>query len=336
MTDAETRPEGRFEPSILSRGRQFHYAVYGLSVASEIELPELVATDGIPCADADVEIVMAASEPLDATVEELADGLCVRGRTAQFLVDGLARYTIVDGRRILIERLASSTGQPADEADVRLFALGSAMGALLYQRGILPLHVSAVTTPQGTWAFTGQSGAGKSTLAAWLNTYCGQSLVTDDVLAAHPQEDGFTFYPGPARAKLWTDALGALGMGTDGLTRDYSRADKFQMPVATLGTGPCPPLQGLLVLERAEDDGLPSLTPVNGADVFQAMLAALYRPTFALRILPRKTLFAQAMRLARQVPVHRFRRRASLVDMNTSIAPLLRQMGVVSSARTGT
>lgn len=312
-----------------SSSARFFYRAYGLSFASAIELPELAEGEPGPV---DAEIIWAATEPLDATAEEHADGLCVREQTAQFLVEGVARYTIEDGRRILIERLPPNPGQPyACEEDLRLFALGSAMGALLYQRDVLPLHASAVAAPQGTWAFTGVSGAGKSTLASWLGTHWGLPLVTDDVLAAHPQGDTFRLYPGPARAKLWIDTLAALGMSHVGLTRDYSRADKFHMRMRDIDPGPCPPLRGLVFLERGSDDEPPSLTAITGMEAFQAMRTALYRPTFAQRILSQGALFAHCMRLAKDVPCYRFRRRSSLADMDASLAPLLRQMGVSST-----
>ena len=327
MNDALTPATAdSLQPSPATQVSAYSYRTFGLSFASTIAFPELTASSPGPV---DVEIIEAASEPLDPTTEELADGLCVRGAITQFEAEGVARYTIQAGRRILIERLPPTvTRTPADDTDLRLFALGSAMGALLYQRGIIPLHASAVATAQGTWAFTGASGAGKSTLASWLSRRHGLAHITDDVLAAHPDGKSFRFYPGPSRIKLWTDALDALGLSQDGLIRDYSRADKFQMRMQDTDTGPCAPLQGLVLLERCAENEPASLTALGGGEAFQVMSAALYRPTFALRILPRQALFADVMRLARQVPCYRYRRPSSLADMDTTLGPLLQQMCV--------
>ena len=70
--------------------------------------------------------------------------------------------------------------QGVPDSNVRLFLLGSAMGALLHQRGLLPLHTNAVEVGGRAFAFMGKSGAGKSTLAAWFHDR-GFRIVADDV-----------------------------------------------------------------------------------------------------------------------------------------------------------
>ncbi|EWG98231.1 hypothetical protein [Halomonas sp. BC04] len=97
-----------------------------------------------------------------------------------------------------------------------MYLLGTALGALLHQRHWFPLHVSALATPSGAWAFTGESGAGKSTLAAWLHHHCGWPLISDDVAVVKPGEMIPRLHPGPPRLKLWQDALAMLGIGTHG------------------------------------------------------------------------------------------------------------------------
>ena len=92
-------------------------------------------------------------------------------------------------------------------ADVRLFLLGSVWGALALQRGLLPLHASAVGRDRTVHAFTGPPGAGKSTLAAALAAR-GYPLFTDDMLILDPASFGTQAkcYRAKADLKLWPDA----------------------------------------------------------------------------------------------------------------------------------
>ena len=92
-------------------------------------------------------------------------------------------------------------------ADVRLFLLGLVWGVLALQRGLLPLHASAVGRGRTVHAFTGPPGAGKSTLAAALAAR-GYPLFTDDMLILDPASFGTQAkcYRAKADLKLWPDA----------------------------------------------------------------------------------------------------------------------------------
>ena len=137
---------------------RFLYSTYGLVVSSELELPELASAAG---ETPDVEVAWAALPPL-ADEEGKAFAVDLNAERCQFTIKGVARYLVTDGCKIFVDRLISSkSGQLAEMDGVRLFLLGSAFGALLHQRGWLPLHVSALLTPSGVCAFTGAAGGRK-------------------------------------------------------------------------------------------------------------------------------------------------------------------------------
>ena len=135
------------------------YWAYGLSIHAELacpELPFLALEAGKP--DVTIRLLPSsedALEPLENGYYEVQPGIF------RLAVQGVAQYRVEEGSRIFIEPLPDV---PLEK--VRLFLLGSAMGALLYQRGLFPLHGSAVETPWGAMIFVGAQGAGKSTLAA--------------------------------------------------------------------------------------------------------------------------------------------------------------------------
>ncbi|NEX18412.1 MAG: hypothetical protein C1943_17865 [Halochromatium sp.] len=194
-----------------------HYQVFGLHVASEIPCPELLGPEvdlengfrkAPPCpeqpgsepasnlAGDPARSARSAPSPdchwrlarLEPALEPASDHASVANDQFQiapglyqFLIKDVARYRVQDGREILVDPLPD-----ADPGDVRLWLLGTALGALLHQRGLLPLHVSALALSGGAYAFCGDSGAGKSTLAAALHRR-GLALLTDDVGLAVPE-----------------------------------------------------------------------------------------------------------------------------------------------------
>ncbi|MBT8216517.1 MAG: hypothetical protein KJO17_06695, partial [Acidimicrobiia bacterium] len=101
-----------------------------------------------------------------ATIEDvIGEGLIFQASARELLLDveGTARFLISDGRRVVVE---GSPGVP--DSRIRLFLLGSVFGAILHQRGLLPLHGSAVEVGDRCMIFVGVAGSGKSTVAAAL------------------------------------------------------------------------------------------------------------------------------------------------------------------------
>ena len=176
------------------------YRVCGLSVASDIALPGLIAGS-------------SGSAPQVAIrrgpVPETLPGASVSGPTwqvsgRQFLmrIPNIARFLLNDGREIVFAPESDAT-----EADVPIFILGTVFGVLLHQREQIVLHASAVRVNGRAVLFCGSSGAGKSTLAAAL-AQRGYPLVTDDVCTLSIGEAGApVVYPDGRQLKFWAQAI---------------------------------------------------------------------------------------------------------------------------------
>ncbi|MBZ0329209.1 hypothetical protein KZO25_02620 [Halomonas sp. ANAO-440] len=321
MTQAENERRGNVPPS----NKRYFYRTYGLTIASQLELPELPKAEATSQPDV-VVLTPGVAEKLEgATFRkgwlEMGDDRC------QITIEGVARYRVEDGQRILLDRRVPREVDPvADPGDIRLFLLGSALGGLLHQRHWLPLHVSALKTPSGVWAFTGHSGAGKSTIGAWLHYTQNWPLVTDDVAVIKPHEDIPYLHPGPPRVKLWKDALAALGIQTEGLVRDLTREDKYHLMLNKGFQDHPSPLKALVMLERAEEGEAASLERIRGVEAFKSVMATLYRPEMGTEFNTAEQLMRESIKLAGKIRVYRFRRPWSLDQMNSSIEPLLHEI----------
>ena len=84
---------------------------------------------------------------------------------------------LVESGRSIVYAVPTGT----DPLDARLFLMGTPWLALAAQRGLLPLHASAVRAGGNVHAFGGADGAGKSTLVAALANR-GHAYFADDSL----------------------------------------------------------------------------------------------------------------------------------------------------------
>ena len=169
------------------------YKAFGLIIESDFVIAQIPET--APCS-ADVRIIRA---DLSGLSEEERKFLRENAIYAQ--VPGVAAFRIANGTLVQVD-------PEPDCADSRLgvFLMGSSMGAILHQRGCIPLHGSCVTDGVHSILLTGDSGAGKSTLAAEFLRR-GWKLITDDVSALYDIDGTAMVQSSYPSQKLWQDAL---------------------------------------------------------------------------------------------------------------------------------
>jgi hypothetical protein len=203
-------------------------------------------------------------------LESLENGYYeVRPGILRLAVSGVAQYLVEDGTRISITPLAGSSPD-----EVRLFLLGAAMSAILYQRGLFALHGSAVETRWGAMVFVGAPGAGKSTLAAEFH-HRGYRVLSDDICAVATTPEGLQVLPALARFRLCADAYDRIGR-PEGAHFDV---DKFLVP---MNGGYCPhpaPLRAIHILTDQEA-GDPEFQVLRGFSRLERLLENLYRPQY--------------------------------------------------------
>jgi hypothetical protein len=289
--------------------------LYGLRVASEIELPELFEAE--PDGGAvDVTIVRGA---VATAGPGAVDGVALAGNGATLEVPDVARFHVVGGKTITVDALPG-----APEANVRLFLLGSASAFLIYQRGLLPLHANAIEIDGRAVAFLGESGAGKSTLAAWLNDR-GARILSDDVCVVGFGNDRAPLaMPGLPRYRLWRDALERSGRDAADHPRSYfgdDEYDKFDVAVPAAKSAAAPlPVAALYVLEQGDKF---AVEPLAGIAAAQALFAHSYRGGYLAVIGGQEAHWRLCLRLIQAVPVFRARRRWDVAAMDEENAALL-------------
>ncbi|QZD95950.1 hypothetical protein [Qipengyuania gelatinilytica] len=275
----------------------FHYRHSGLVVASALELPEWEAFGCDPGGEADVEIAISDEPCPDCPT----DGSVAVGEALRFAVEGIGGWQVEGGRRITLH-----PGLTAAPPELRLFTLGSAWGALGYQRGFAMWHGSAVARSGRAILFCGDAGAGKSTMAGAMLSR-GSSLVADDLSRIEPGEEHALIHPSSARIKLWREAIGHFGWEERILQRDYYREDKFHCSSSDHLAGEAAlPLVAIVTLEEGEQVSLDRLA---GAEALgAAMKQTMYRPEMIEALGTWGEQGALGAQIAAKCPVYRLTR----------------------------
>ena len=197
----------------------FTYSVFGLSLRSNIPIPELIHAD-TPLSDPVVSMHMATSP----TAREVPDEPKTLTYTSAYtdptgqpalriwkVADGRFLYlAYYDGTQFWMNREGTELWAQWPDSltieDAATYLLGPVLGLLLRLRGVTCLHASAVSFGDRAIAFVGSEGAGKSTTAAMLaQKDC--AVISDDVVALTERQGAFYVYPAYPYLCLWSDSV---------------------------------------------------------------------------------------------------------------------------------
>jgi len=272
------------------------HRIFGLNIASSLRLPSLAITAPQPNVP---DVFIAYGDTPEALTDPRIKGVRFQASPGEFLllVDNVARFYVQDGNRITI-----TPESGANEDDILIFLMGSAMGALLHQRNILVLHGSAIAVNGQSVAFCGPSGIGKSTLAAGFHQR-GYPFLADDLCAITMCDGGPAVIPGFPRLKLWADTLKKLDTSKDQLksVRWGVDLEKYFLPVDSSLHTPVP-LQAVFILKSTNKDAL-VITPLPGNEKIDPLIENTYRMHFLHGLGGKKDHFKQCAAVAAKAEV---------------------------------
>jgi hypothetical protein len=279
---------------------QYNYQAYGLGVSSSLMLPEFVAADS----GEDVVIQEHSRECLPEEVREAGWYLRFSLEEAIVAFKDVAVFVIRRGCEITIVR---SPG--VDDGLLRLCLTGTIMALLMYQRGRLVLHASAIQIGRGGIAITGNSGQGKSSLAAAL---CGRghSLLSDDVTPTVSERGAISAIPAFPQLKLTGEVAERLGHTPESLIQLHSTEEKRGCRVNEWFAPEPVPLQCVYVLRTGSHASIELLRP-------QEALTELILQTYPTRLqrCGGPEHFVRCAELVRSVPVYALQRSSHLSEL---------------------
>jgi hypothetical protein len=241
----------------------YRYKAFGLNVASEIPLPELVESEDAP------DVTIRFGDVPDRLNDVVISGTYFEANSKEVLfpLRSIAKYLVVDDQNVIV-----SPEQHADMNLVGLFLLPTAFVALLHLRGFLVLHGSVIDTDGGAVAFVGPSGAGKSSLAAAFAKR-GYPVLADDKCAVAVQNGQVSVVSGFPQIKLKPDTIDQLQLDIDVLSKIHPQWDKYGVPINRSIEDIPRRLKSIYVLELIQrgESGSIRLVPLSGYQKLQAL-----------------------------------------------------------------
>ena len=221
----------------------YHYFAFGSTIYSEIHLPELSQMKKI--SKPDIFILEKNLQEQWSSTSNPNSHFVFGEDSILFCAPDIAIFLIEKGSYIYVTPLASNK-----QDEIRLYLLGTCMGALLMQRKILPLHGSAININGKAYAIVGECGAGKSTLArAFIEK--GYTLISDDIIPLVETTDKESIViPSYPYQKLWLESLSEFEMNADNYQAIAYREEKFSIPISWQFENRSLPLAGVFELKK--------------------------------------------------------------------------------------
>jgi len=248
---------------------QYFYDVNGWRLDSEISFKELWSSDQ-SSKTPDITIRYGkVPEKLEGCVARSV-GFQVKPDHYILNIEGVGRFMATYGKNICIEPCPG-----VEEKDFRMYITGSVFGAIAYQRGLLPMHASAIQYGKGALLFAGDSGTGKSTTAASFMIK-NNKVLTDDLAVVYFDSDNQPIlHPGMARLKLLANVLTQMSISQN-LNSVGSHIQKYILPLQQEGKPETTVITHLFLLKKSNEKEV-SIRELKGKEKYYQSLNNVFR-----------------------------------------------------------
>jgi len=261
-----------------------------LTVASDIEIPDAEGTSLEQVTQsADVTVTLAPVSQDFINNEKYVQitddwGYYVNNPKHFFMHSYGYDFEIADGDSIIVDTHDLDAGNP----DLSTFILGSAFGVIGIQRGLIPIHGTAVVTGDASVIITGGVGSGKSTVLSSL-IMDGYKYLADDICMVFTEEGRPFVIPSYPQRKIDAKTAGETGESVAGATLlDESGRDKFAVRRVAEWSDETLPLSCIIeIIPVTRKDGAafsPEITEITGHESLMLVLRNQYRPRFVASI----------------------------------------------------
>lgn len=276
----------------------YYYLAFGIPVISEIELPALFPINNS----------QTWENPVHVRLGTVPDQLVDEGQNADrnaycnanemiYTISEKIRFYISNGNQVIIEPIA------ADYRTHLIYFYSNGLAAILYQRDMVPFHVSGVFTQPGKVAlFAAPSGTGKSTLAVKLQEL-GFQPFTDDTAVLFVKDGKCYAQASYPMIRLWEQTLdqqSLLNIADKQKIFDDGDRDKFGFSFHDqFATAPVE-VEKIIFLDKEGPEM--RLSAIGNIEAFKALSDNVYRNHWIPVIQKSKLQFALVGKILNSIP----------------------------------
>ena len=252
------------------------YKIYGLVVESPVSLGGAVPAEAGEETDVavrfeNIETSADGNESLYKTRNERRSWRMAYDARRMSFNCPAGFFKITDGSEIIIDPYGDADGE-----QLKMFLMGSAMGAALVQRGRIPLHGGAVAGKDGAVIISGAQGAGKSTMtSAFVEN--GFKYLSDDVSPVEITGGEASVIPAYPQRKLAGDMLATFGRAPEDLIIIDKKRNKYAVRDPANWRAEPLELSTLIELSPAPVESKVEAERIIGADKLKFVTRNLYR-----------------------------------------------------------
>lgn len=305
------------------------YKVYGLNIASQIDLPELIPLENH---EVEMDVYITYGDMPEEIKNDRQEDIYgyYNGNEMWFYVNNVGQYYIKNGNRIYIEPCENCIAYK-----IRSFLLGRAMGMLLFQRGVVALHGGVIDIDGQGIAICGKSGAGKSTLLSAFR-HSGYKFITDEIIATQVDEDGRVLgVPSYPVQKLSKEIISSMGGNVETLQCNYSPdrmrylvVDKQKFKDERLF------LCAMYEIQVADVDEV-TIQELSGIEKMNVLRRNGYYMSLSIRVGFPKDYMSMCIRLVKQMRIFTITRPANKLTINEQKELIYRTLKNKCSQKTG-
>lgn len=307
----------------LSAKADFHrratylYTLCGWKTRSEIPLTGVTASSGAAGSTADILIQIAPGHSPKITKQE---GLVLEHSLeySRIRIEAVADFEVYRGQQISVWPAAGAT-----QSDIEIFLFGPVWATLCYQRGLFPLHASAILADGCITAFAGSSGVGKSTAAAMMSAL-DYELFADDILTIDFDQNSIPgAWPYLRRLKLRGDSITELALTSAAAVSERLDKEKYFVHPKCAADDRWCRLDRLYLLEVDQISSRNSIDRLVGAEAVRALIHQTYHFDFVVGTRRYNDHLAFCTQLASKIAIYRLRR-SPLLGAGKELASLIR------------